>query len=111
MNLKPAIESLKSLNDVLHNLYMAMDDEDPDGSPQTSSVPSSILISTDDSTLAMCIAELHTLERFLDVGDGPLDHTELKKTLDNLEGIKEALDVTARLACNFPPRICIDGPD
>jgi hypothetical protein len=90
---------------------MAVDDEDPDGSPQTSSVPSSILISTDNVTLAMCIAELRALERFLDVGDDPLDHTAIKKTLDNLEGIKEALDVTARLACDFQPHIRIDGPD
>ena len=90
---------------------MAVDDEDPDGSPQTSLVPSLILISTDNVTLAMCITELRALERFLDVGDGPLDHTELKKTLDNLEGIKEALNVTARLACDFQPHTHIDGPD
>jgi hypothetical protein len=102
MNLKPAIESLKSLNDVLHNLYMAVDDEDPNGSPQPSSVPASSLINTDNGTLALCTNELRALERLLEAGDGPLDHAGLKKTLDNLEGIKVALDGMARLACDVP---------
>jgi len=55
-------------------------------------------ISADNSTLAMCTTELRALEKFLEAGDGPLDHAELKKTLDNLGGIKVALDATVRLA-------------
>jgi hypothetical protein len=97
INPKQAIDSLRSLNGVLHSLYTAVDDEDLNGSSQPSSVPALMLISKENDTLVLCTAELRTLEKFLEAGDGPLDHAGLKKTLDNLRGIKVAFDVTVRL--------------
>ena len=94
-DLKPTIMLLRSLNDVVYNLYMAVYAEEPNAS-LSSSVPIVDLISNDESPLVQCTNELHALERIMDVGNGPLEEPSLANVLDNLKKIQAALDITPR---------------
>jgi hypothetical protein len=95
-DLKPAIALLRGLNDVLHNLYMAVYAGDSTKASLSSSVPIPDLISNGDSPLVQCTNELHALERIMDVGNRPLHETSLANVLDNLKKIQAALDINCR---------------
>ena len=105
-DLKTTIDLLRSISDVLHHLYSAMDDEDPNGS-------SSILnlISTaDDSPLVQCTAELHALEAILVSGNGPLIEAELVNVVGNLTRLKVTLEANDRLIQWFSAEILLNVP-
>jgi hypothetical protein len=74
---------------------MAVEDEDPNLSLESSSMPIIDLISK-DSPLVQCTIELHALEKILDAGNWPLEPADLTNTLDNLKRIEAALDANQR---------------
>jgi hypothetical protein len=83
---KPVITLLRSLDDVLHSLYMAVYAEDPNVSQSSSMLI--IDLSNDDSPFVQCTNELHTLERIIDAGNGPLEEPSLANVLDNLKTVE-----------------------
>jgi hypothetical protein len=93
-DLKSAIVLLRSLDDVLYNVYMAVYAGDLTNASLSSSVPIVDLIGKDDSPLVQCTNELHALERIMDVGNGPLEETRLANVLNNLKKFQAALDIT-----------------
>ena len=95
MDLKPTIDQLRGLSDILHRLYTVMDGENPDGPPQSASILKR-LCTSNDGPIAQCTTELHTLERILDVENWPLSEADLGKALDNLIRLKTALDANNR---------------
>src|ERR1700689_1220946 len=60
IDLKPTIDQLRGFGDVLHRLYTAMDGDDPNGPPQSSSISNQI-----DCPLLQCTTELHALESII----------------------------------------------
>ena len=100
MNLKPALELLRNLSDILHNLYMALDGDDLNGSLQSASSSIVDLISTEGGPLARCTTELRALEKVLGTEEWPVNEVDLMKTLDNLERIKVVLTAEQRLVCS-----------
>ncbi|KIM73804.1 hypothetical protein PILCRDRAFT_718806 [Piloderma croceum F 1598] len=95
-DLKPAIALLRSFNDVLHNVYMAVYAGDSTNTSLSLSLPIADLINNDDGPLVQCTNELRALERIIDVGNGPLKETSLANVLNNLKKIQAALDITPR---------------
>ena len=94
MDLKPAIEQLRSLSDVLHNLYVSMD-----GKIGTSPLTCN-LISQEESPLAQCTTELHRLGTVLEPAALLLNEVAITEILSNLGRIKIALDVGKRFVCD-----------
>ena len=95
-DLKTTTDLLRSLSDVLHHLYAAMDDGDSNGLPLSSSILG--LSSTeDDSPLVQCTAELRALEAILVNGNWPFNEPDLVNAVRNLTRLKVALDVNDRL--------------
>jgi hypothetical protein len=91
-DLKPVIELLRSLSDVLHNLYVSIDGETVSSQPPLTFN----LIYEEDGPLAQCTTELHLLEKVLESGEWPLNKMAVMDTLGNLGRIKVALDVSKR---------------
>jgi hypothetical protein len=106
MDIKTAIEQLRSLSHVLHAL-LALDGEDLNGSPQSSA---SILnlICAEDGPLVQCTTELRTLEKVLETGESPISEANLIQTLENLEKIKVVLAANQRLVRNYHSQGCAD---
>ena len=95
-DLKTTIDLLRSLSDVLHHLYAAMDDKDSNGLPLSSSILG--LSSTeDDSPLVQCTAELRALEAILVSGNWPFNEPDLMNAVRNLTRLKVVLEVNDRL--------------
>ena len=107
MDIKAAIEQLKSLSDVLYAL-LALDAEDLNGSSRSSSAPISNLICTEDGPLVQCTTELRTLEKVLEIGETPISEADFIQTLENLEKIKVVLTDNQRLVCNYHSQGCVD---
>ena len=99
IDVKAAIEQLRSLSDVLHGL-LALDGEYLNGSPQSSSASILNLICTQDGPLVRCRTELRTLEKLLETGESPISEGDLIQTLQNLEKIKAVLTANKRLVRN-----------
>ena len=93
MDLKPTIEYLRSLSDIIHTIVY---DADPNRHPLSSSTlnPNQV-----DGPLVQCMTELHTLERILN--NWPPSATELTNTLENLNRIKDELDARGRSLHSF----------
>jgi hypothetical protein len=94
-DLKTTIDLLRSLSDVLHHLYAAMDDEDSNGLPRSSSIFGQIS-TEDDSPLVQCTAELHTLEAILVSENWSLNEADLVNAVGNLTRLKVALEANDR---------------
>ena len=94
--LKTTIDLLRSLSGVLHHLYAAMDDEDSNGLPRSSSIFGQIS-TEDDSPLVQCTAELHALEAILVSENWSLNEADLVNVVGNLTRLKVALDANDRL--------------
>ena len=94
-DLKLAIKLLRSLNDVFHRLYMAVNGHDPNGCFQ-SPLLSIIGLITENGPLVQCTVELQVLETVLETGDWPLKGMALTRSLANLDHIKVALDADKR---------------
>jgi hypothetical protein len=105
IDIKAAIEQLRSLSDVLHGL-LALDGEDLNGSPQSSSASILNLICTQDGPLVQCTTELRTLEKLMETGGSPVSEADLIQTLENLEKIKVVLTANKRLVRNHRPQGC-----
>jgi hypothetical protein len=89
VDLKPTIDHLRSLSDVLHHLYTAAYGEHP-----LSSLSSNL--NKADGPLMQCTTELHILERILETGNWPPSDTDLTNTLENLNRIMAELDARGR---------------
>ena len=107
MDVKAAIEQLRSLSDVLHAL-LAMDSEDLDGSPRSTSASILNLICTEDGPLVQCTTELRTLEKVLETGESAMSKVDFIQTLENLEKIKVVLTANQRLERNYHSQGCVD---
>ena len=94
--LKTTIDLLRSLSDVLHHLYAAMDDEDSNGLPRSSSIFGQIS-TEDDSPLVQCTAELHALDAILVSENWSLNEADLVNAVGNLTRLKVALEANDRL--------------
>jgi hypothetical protein len=94
VDLKPTIKQLRSLSDVLHNLYVCVDGE-IGSSPLTYN-----LIDQEESPLVQCTTELHSLGSVLEPTAFPLNEVAITEILSNLGRIKIALDVGKRFACD-----------
>jgi hypothetical protein len=95
-SLKTTIDLLRSISDVLHHLYAAMDDEDSNGLPRSSSIFGQIS-TEDDSPLVQCTAELHALEAILVSENWSLNEADLVNAVGNLTRLKVALEPNDRL--------------
>ena len=107
--LKTTIDLLRSLSDILHRLYAAMDDEDSNGLPLSSSILG-ISSTEDDSPLVQCTAKLHALEAILVSGNWPLNETELVNVVGNLTRLKVALEANARWIQRFSAEMVLNVP-
>ena len=94
--LKTTIDLLRSLSDVLHHLYAAMDDEDSNDLPRSSSIFGQIS-TEDDSPLVQCTAELRALEAILVSENWSLNEADLVNAVGNLTRLKVALEANDRL--------------
>jgi hypothetical protein len=90
VDLKPTIEYLRSLSDIIHTIVY---DADSNGHPLSSSTSNPNQV---DGPLVQCMTELHALERILNTGNWPPSATELTNTLENLNRIKDELDARGR---------------
>ena len=97
MDLKPTIDYLRSLSDIIHTIVY---DVDSNGHPLSSST--SNLLNKADGPLVQCTTELHALERILETGNRPPSDTELTNTLENLNRIKAELDARGRSLHSSP---------
>ena len=91
MDLKPTIDYLRSLSDIIHTIVY---DADSNGHPPSSSTLN--LLNKADGPLVQCTTELHALERILETGNWPPSDTQLANTLENLNRIKAELDARGR---------------
>ena len=107
MGIKAAIEQLRNLCDVLHAL-LALDAEDLNGSPRSSSASILNLICTEDGPLVQCTTELRTLEKVLGTGESPISEADFIQTLEKLEKIKVVLTANQRLVRNYHSQGCVD---
>ena len=96
MDLKPTIDYLRSLSDIIHTIVY---NADSNGHPLSSSISNP---NTVDGPLMQCMTELHALERILKTGNWPPSATELTNTLENLYRIKAELDARGRSLHSSP---------
>lgn len=99
-DLKTIVSQLRSLRDVLEDLYavVASDGSDGDRSSSSASLSTLTLLNREDGPLVHCTNELRVLEKIMDKTSKwrqaltwPLKETEIKRTLASLETIKSTL--------------------
>ena len=98
---------LSSLAIITNVVALALNGEDLNGSPQSSSASIFNLICTEDGPLVRCTTELRILEKLLGTGESPISEADFIHTLENLEKIKVVLlTVDQRLVRNYRSRVC-----
>jgi hypothetical protein len=102
VDLKPTIEYLRSLSDIIHTIVY---DADSNRYPLSSSTSNPNQV---DGPLVQCMTELHALERILNTGKWPPSATELTNTLENLNRIKDELDARGRSLHSFLLKECLE---